>query len=74
MMNDFVQESALQKNQIKAYVESNQQKETIKLCRERVQQMDNLTEEILEKATLIEDLVNNIKMVIAHNLHTPANP
>lgn len=36
--------------------------------------MQNLSEEILEKAILIDELVNNIRTVIACNLHTPDNP
>ena len=74
MMQDFVAESAQQKEMIKAYVGLNQPKEAVGLCERRVEQMQNLSEELIEKATLIEDLVQNMKMIIAFNLHTPANP
>ena len=73
-MQDFIAESAEQKEQIKAYVGQNQPKEAIKLCELRVEQMNNLSEEIMEKATLIEELVNNMHLTISLNLHTPENP
>ena len=36
--------------------------------------MQNLSEELVEKATLINELIINFRNTIAENLHTPMNP
>ena len=74
MMEDFIAESAQQKAQIKNYVGKEQSEEAIRLCELRVDQINNLSEELIDKAKLIEELVKNIKMIFAQNLHTPDNP